>query len=360
MAEIHEDNNIRSRVIQIGADLTVWIDVAGSSATATPGSTITVTDITKNDSDGEAGPSTTKFYLSTNRVLDAGAILLGSRAVPALAAHATNSRENTLPLPLGIGGLYYVIAEANGEANGQVRVRETNTANNITVATRTIRVGPDLVVWTDVPAASKTPPAGATISVTDYTRNDSDRSPVGASMTRIYLSPSPTLDGAVEVASRAVPALGPGEIHVGSTTFALPAGHTGTRYIIAKADADDAIFESNEANNTSPGYSIIIGADLIVWIDVPGIVANSVSGATVTVTDWTRNDNAAPAGPSTTKFYLIKGTTLDGKEELLGSRAIPALPPSTTNTGTTTLTLPGAPAGDVPDHRQGGRGRQSG
>ena len=99
--------------------------------------------------------------------------------------------------------------------------------------------------------------------------------------------------------------------------------------------------EANEANNLStPSLPFTFGSDLMVWIDVPGSVTSAAAGATITVQDWTRNNSATPAGPSTTKFYLIKGTTLDGSERLLGKRAIPALPPSTTNTGTTTLTLP--------------------
>ena len=31
----------------------------------------------------------------------------------------------------------------------------------------------------------------------------------------------------------------------------------------------------------------------------------------MTVTDWTRSDNSAPVGASTTRFYLVTGTTID-------------------------------------------------
>ena len=147
------------------------------------------------------------------------------------------------------------------------------------------------------------------------------------------------------VGSRAVPALGPGQTSTGTISFTLPAGDVGVRYLFVKADADGAVVESNEGNNVSAAGTITIGGDLIVTIDVPGGVANSAAGATVTVTDWTRSDNSAPVGASTTKFYLVTGTTLDASAIALGSRAIPALGPSTTNTGTTTLTLPASASG---------------
>ncbi len=341
VAEIHEDNNVRSRAIQIGPDMVVTLDLAGSSASAAPGGTITVTDFTKNDSASPAGPTVTRFYLSTNSVLEPSDVAIGSRSIPALDAGATSSATNTLTLPAGIGGVYYVIAKADADNS----VAETNEDNNAIATAGTVRVGPDLVAWLDVPAASSTPAAGATISVTDFTRNDSS-SPVGATTTKIYLSTDATFDvGDTLVATRAVPALAPGEVNSGVSTFALPVGQTGTRYLIAKADADEAVFEANENNNTSAAKSINIGPDLIVWIDVPGGVANSAAGATVTVSDWTRSDNSAPAGASTTKFYLVTGTTVDASAVLLGSRAIPALGPSTTNTGSTTLTLPATASG---------------
>src|SRR5262245_10944902 len=50
-----------------------------------PGATITVTVITTNRLAGVGvGPSTTRVYLSADTILDAGDILLGSLAVPAL------------------------------------------------------------------------------------------------------------------------------------------------------------------------------------------------------------------------------------------------------------------------------------
>ncbi|MBI4489401.1 MAG: SBBP repeat-containing protein, partial [Deltaproteobacteria bacterium] len=343
VAELNEGNNITvaSKPIFIGADLIVWLDVPGASATLAPGSTLTLTDTTKNESSSPAGASTTRFYLSADTTLDAGDTLLGSRTIPALAAGAMNSGSTTITIPTGLaGGTYYIIAKADADN----AIPEFNENNN-TTASKPLIIGPDLIVWLDVPAASNYPAAGATISMTDQTKNDSFAI-AGASTTKFYLSADATLDASdILLGSRAVPALAPGEISLGSTTFTLPAGVVGTYYIIAQADADNAVVETNEGNNITTSKAIPIGADLIVWMDVPGSASTVAAGSNIVVPDWTRNDNSAPAGASTTKFYLSTDTTLDAGDTLFGSRAIPALPPSTTNQGSTSLTIPAGLAG---------------
>ncbi|MDH4198724.1 MAG: peptidase S8, partial [Candidatus Aminicenantes bacterium] len=124
--ETSETNNTYLRTIKIGPDL----DVTAISAptTAGPGQTITVTETTKNQGGGAVEPSQTWFYLSLNSVLDASDILLGSRAVPALAAGASSSASTTVTIPEGTAtGSRYIIAKADGEGV----VVETSETNNI-------------------------------------------------------------------------------------------------------------------------------------------------------------------------------------------------------------------------------------
>src|SRR5262245_25386929 len=290
------------------------------------GNSVTATETTSNTGDLAAPATTTRFYLSSDPVLDAADLALGSRNVPELSPGASNSAATSLPIPATVpAGLYFIIAKVDPDG----AVDEANEDNNTAVA-GPIRLNGDLVAWLDVPAAWSTPAAGATILVDVYTRNEATR-PVPASRTDVYLSRTATLDaGAVLVGSRMAPALGPGEIHPGlATSLTLPAGETGTRYLLAKANGDSAVVENNVANNVSVPKPITIGADLIVTIDEPGSVTSVPAGATVTVTDFTRNNNSAPAGASTTKFYLVRGLVLDASAVLLGSRPVPALPPST-------------------------------
>jgi subtilase family serine protease len=69
----------------------------------------------------------TEFYISTNSVLDASDVLIGSRSVPALAAGESSSGTAAVPIPLGTSaGTWYIIAKA--DAGGAVA--ETWETNN--------------------------------------------------------------------------------------------------------------------------------------------------------------------------------------------------------------------------------------
>lgn len=99
------------------------------------GTTTSVTDTTKNDGIGSAGASTTRFYLSINKILDAGDIPLGSRDIPALAAGAKNSGAASITVPAGQkSGNYYLL----GVADAAGLVVESNEDNNMKYRTVTI------------------------------------------------------------------------------------------------------------------------------------------------------------------------------------------------------------------------------
>jgi subtilase family serine protease len=347
VAEFNENNNTAAGTIRIakewrGPDLIVWLDLPGS-ATAAPlaaGSTISITDITKNDGTVQAGASTTKFYLSSDTTLDAGDIPVGGRVVPPQGPGASSSVSTPLTLPVGIGGAYYILAKADAD-NAVAEVKEEN---NITVSTRTIFVGPDLIVWLDLPGASTMVTAGSTISINDVTKNDSS-APAGASTTKFYLSSDTILDASdIPLSSRAIPALAAGAMTSGSTFLTLPSGIAGTYYLIAQADADNVVPEYNEGNNITFSSPIAVGPDLVI----ANITAASKTGAgfTISFSDTTNNKGAAKAGASTTRFYLSSDMVLDASDIFLGSRAILALAASKSTSGRTAVIIPAAtPAG---------------
>ena len=123
----HESNNTVSRLIQIGPDLMV-------SALTVPGngsadSTIVVNDTTKNLGGGAASASVTRFYLSTDTVLDRNDTTLGgSRDVGVLDAGATSSGSTTVTIPASTpAGSYYILAKADADGT----IAETSETNNI-------------------------------------------------------------------------------------------------------------------------------------------------------------------------------------------------------------------------------------
>jgi subtilase family serine protease len=242
--ESNEGNNTRAIAIRIGPDLRVSSLTAPAYAAA--GGTISISDTTANlSASSPAGASTTRFFLSTNTTLDAADIVIGSRAVPALASGTSSAGATPVTIPATTAtGTYFILAKADG-ANV---LAETNEANN--VSARILRVGPDLVAA--VRSIAGTPTAGATISVQDLT---SDPSAVATpqSTTGYYLSKDNHLDaGDILIGRRTVPALAAGGSSLASAPAVIPAGTVpGAYFILAVADYQKVIVESNESNNAN-------------------------------------------------------------------------------------------------------------
>jgi len=163
-----------------------------------------------------------------------------------------------------------------------------------------------------------------------------------ASLTRFYLSTNATLDAGDVLleGSRVVADLVPGASSAGSTSVGIPQGvAAGTFYIIAKADADNAVGETTETNNTR-SQSIVIGPDLIVSTAAVSPLS-APAGALINVTETVINQGAGMAGATTTRFYLSKNGALDAGDVAFASgRPVPDLAAGASNSGMTTLTIP--------------------
>jgi subtilase family serine protease len=169
----------------------------------------------------------------------------------------------------------------------------------------------------------------------------------GTSNTKIWLSTDGVLDGGdTLLGTRPVPSLDPGISSVGSTNVVIPAGKApGSYFLIANADADGSVPESNEANNVRTKAITVLGPDL----QVTGLTAPAASGAnrTISITDTTRNTTGAGQAPaSTTSYYLSNDTVWDGGDILFGSRSVPALAGGTQNALTANQTLPAVANGN--------------
>jgi len=245
VTETSETNNVKfSTAIKIGPDLV-------ESATSVPtvagaGFPLTVNDTVKNQGSNTAGNTTTSFYLSVNFSLDSGDKFLGSRNVPALQPGQTSSASTTLTIPAGTElGQYFILISADDTK----AVQESAETNNVSYGTT--RVGPDLTVSALTGPLSAT--AGATIQVTDTVKNTGGGA-AGASTTRFYLSANFTFEPTdPEIGNRAVGPVGPSLTNAGPASVTIPTGTAaGTYYIIAVSDADNAVPESLETNNTRP------------------------------------------------------------------------------------------------------------
>src|SRR5206468_7688879 len=163
---------------------------------------------------------------------------------------------------------------------------------------------------------------GATIVVGDTTANQRG-GVIGASTTRFYLSTNAVLDASdTLLGGRSVPDLAGNASNSGSTSVTLPTTITpGAYYVIGKADADNAVLETDESNNTT-ARSIQIGGDLLISaldVQVQG------GGTSIIVSDTTTNAGGVTVGPSVTRFYLSRDTILDASDTVLGTRSVPTL-----------------------------------
>ncbi len=294
-------------------------------ATGGAGTSIVVGNTVKNEGTGAAAATTARFHLSSDTMLDAGDTLLGNRAVPALAPGAISIESTSLSLPATLAtGKYYVIVTVDDDN----AVPEADEGNNKGVS-GAMAVGPDLVVSSITTPSAVAP--GAAMTVTDRTNNQGG-GPAGASTTTFYLSTDTTLDPAdVVLGTRAVPALAAGANSLGSSSLTVPATVSGQFYVLAKANADGAVVETDTANNVRVSDVIRVGADLVVThLTVPGTAG---AGLTFSVSDTVRNEGTVAAGASTTKFFLSVDAVLDAGDVLLGNRAVPGLAAGAQSTG---------------------------
>jgi subtilase family serine protease len=334
--EASESNNTRvSAAVKIGPDLTVSALTAPASAAA--GATIDVTDTTKNLSSGPVVPSSTGFYLSKNGAIDATDTFLGSRAVGSLAANGSETASASLQIPPDTTpGTHYVIARADYDG----AIAETTETNND--KSRSIVIGGDLVVTANTAPATGMP--NGAITVTDTTRNQGAAT-IPPSSTGFYLSTNGSLSANdVFLGSRTVSALAPSTSEAGSMQVTIPANTTpGSYYVVAVADWNGAVLESQETNNTRSSSAIRIGPDLTVTaLTAP---TSAVAGTTITANDTTMNQGGEATPASITNFYLSTNSTLDAGDQLIGTRQLNAVGAGQTSAGSALLTVPTTAAG---------------
>ena len=138
MDETVETNNTRARSIAIGPDLSISTSTLSASSVAA-GASVSLSDTVINQGADVAGPTTTRFYLSTNTVLDANDVVLSpGRDVAQLASGASSPGSTSVTIPSNIpAGIYYLIAKADADGS----VAECLESNNLSPV-RWIQVTP--------------------------------------------------------------------------------------------------------------------------------------------------------------------------------------------------------------------------
>ena len=303
-----------------------------SPANAAANSPIAVTVTTDNQGAGTADPSTTRFYISTNTIVDAGDVRIEqARPVPILAPGGADTATLTVLIPPGVApNLYFLLAAADADD----MQFESQEGNNTRI--RSTAIGPDLLIATLTAPAAAAP--GAPITA-NYTVRNQGGAEAPASQVRFYWSANALLDPAdTLLASAHITGIGPETSRAEEITLTIPANAAvGAYYLIAEADAAKVVLECRETNNTT-ARSIHIGGDLVV--STLGAPAALAAGAQFAASDTTKNQGSLDTAGSFTYFYLSTDPVLSTGDTLLGTRRVDPLAPGQVSTGSTTLTLP--------------------
>jgi subtilase family serine protease len=223
VAERVETNNCRASATTIrvtGTDL-VEAAVRNPPASTLIGTSFTANDTVRNQGNGPAAASTTRYYLSLDPTRNSGdRLLTGSRAVPALAAAASSTGTATLTVPTTtVRGTYFLLACADDTRF----VAETIETNNCRASATTVQVtGPDLV-QTILDALAASVRLGGSFAVSDTVRNQGNAR-AARSTTRYYLSLDATRNTGDRLltGSRAVPEVAAAASSPGTGTVTVP------------------------------------------------------------------------------------------------------------------------------------------
>jgi subtilase family serine protease len=261
VAESSESNNSRAvGTITIAASVPAKsgpdLVIASVSAPTriTPGASIAVSAVTRNQGTASAGSSRMRFFLSADTTIDASDLSLGSKVLSSLAPGASASGGATSTIPAGTApGTWYIVTMADVEQS----VAESNETNNSTAVAITIgttngdtsggSTGTDLLFTSaSAPARAR---AGSGISMS-YTLKNAGTSPAAASRLKFLLSRDAADGSDVSLGAREIGTLAAGATTSGEKSLTIPSGTArGSYYLLIVADRDDLVTESNERNN---------------------------------------------------------------------------------------------------------------
>jgi uncharacterized delta-60 repeat protein len=320
--------------------------VSNPPAAASPGSEFSVTDTVENQGDADAGPSTTRYYLSVDKIKGStDNLLTGTRPVPALApgAASTGTVEVTIPSSAA-AGTYYLLACADNTK----MVPESNETNNCIASSTAVQIQRPDLVETSVSNPPSTAIVGSKFPVTDTAENQGNAN-AESSTTQYYLS-GDTIKGSADIlltGARSVPALAAEKASTGTVEVTIPSGPAAAAYyLLACADDLKVVAESNEKNNCIASTSTVLlsGPDLVeTFVSNPPQIFKA--GSTFNVTDTVENQGNADAGDSVTRYYLSKDTVKGSGDVLLtGGRYVVGLTPGESTIGTVSVTIPSGTA----------------
>ncbi|MFD2787788.1 CARDB domain-containing protein [Hymenobacter rubripertinctus] len=290
-----------------------------------PGGSLSASCSIANLASVSASSSNVGYYLSTDAVLSANDVLVGSSYGYALGGNQSSYRSAYLSVPTSVAvGNYYLLFVADY----QNQVVESNEANNTaSLAISVLASFVDLTIQQPYVSAN-TAPAGGVLGLSCYIANLGNAQ-ASSSYVGYYLSTDAVLSANdVLLGSSYGGTLSGGSYgsYRGISTSVPAATAPGNYYVLFVADYQNLVVESTKANNVSAvGLTVVTPSiDLTViqaQVNPTTTTAGSVVGATANVV----NQGNAPANSSRLGVYFSTDAVLSANDVLLASESVPGL-----------------------------------
>jgi subtilase family serine protease len=343
VAESNEQNNGLTASVRVAIrqpDLALTQVSGPPSNAGAAGQPLAVTLGVKNQGSPPAnvGPFRVGIYLSPNQAPGTG-LLIGHVSVNGVVAGAlpvTVSGKIMVPASTE-AGTYFLSAVADVDN----QIGETDEGNNGLTAPLQVTIGrPDLQV-SRVAAGVSAGAAGRPLPVTVEVRNDAPvPANTGPFRVGVFLSPGNTAAAGTLIGTLNVTGVAAGARATASGALTVPASVVaGSYFLVAVADVDNGVPETNETNNEGSTEISIVQPDLTV-LNATG-PTTWAPGQPFRVSASVRNlgQASAAAGPFRVGVFLSPAAT---GGTLVGSTAVTTLGAATTSTVTIPVTVPPA------------------
>ena len=304
-------------VLPLPSDLVV--DTPSSSlSTPMTGQSLTLNVTVRNRGDGSSGPTTLRFYRSTDSNVTSDDTDVGTVEVVGLDASGSSYESISLTAP-STPDTYYYGACVNSVSG------ESDTANNCSdaVAVTVLPLPSDLVV--DTPSSSlSTPMTGQSLTLNVTVRNRGDGSS-GPTTLRFYRSTdSNVTSDDTDVGTVEVVGLDASGSSYESIRLAAPS--TPDTYYYG-ACVNSVSGESDTANNCSDAVAVTVlplPSDLVV--DTPSSsLSTPMTGQSLTLNVTVRNRGDGSSGPTTLRFYRSTDSTITSGDTEVGTDHVAGL-----------------------------------
>ncbi len=298
---------------------------------------IAITNTVKNRApQSSAGSFLVGFYLSSDEILDASDMLLGSRTISGLAPFASSREVTKFPAPTA-SRAYWIIGKID-TANSVVEYSKDN--NIVKVSSQS-----DLIIHCLTGDLVVVP--GGSLKL-NYVVKNRGLTSTGIFTTTCYLSKDTAVDSLDVLLDSSIRSLFIDDESAYSKTLLIPPDTSlGEYHIIVKADTNNQVAESTETNNTMSYALRVVNRPDLAITSFSVLPKTVLPGSTITITESVRSIGSNMSLASNVVYYLstnqildIVGQSMPYGDLLLASRSVSSLEVGLTSSYSTQVTIP--------------------